>query len=125
MGADVARNKQQPSDPEGGGRRVIKKYPNRRLYDTASSSYITLSEVKNVLTMRKPRAKNGTAKDSAAKDSAAKDGAAKDSPDKDYSSELPKIPSKTPDESLKAIRLKAGFHAELVAADPSSRTTAI
>jgi polyhydroxyalkanoate synthesis repressor PhaR len=25
---------------------VIKKYPNRRLYDTATSSYITLSEVK-------------------------------------------------------------------------------
>jgi polyhydroxyalkanoate synthesis repressor PhaR len=49
MGADVARNKQQPSDPEGGGRRVIKKYPNRRLYDTASSSYITLSEVKTMV----------------------------------------------------------------------------
>jgi polyhydroxyalkanoate synthesis repressor PhaR len=29
--------------------RVIKKYPNRRLYDTASSSYITLSEVKQLI----------------------------------------------------------------------------
>ena len=25
--------------------RVIKKYPNRRLYDTATSSYVTLSEI--------------------------------------------------------------------------------
>ena len=45
----MARNKQQPSDPDGVGRRVIKKYPNRRLYDTASSSYITLSEVKTMV----------------------------------------------------------------------------
>ncbi len=29
--------------------RVIKKYPNRRLYDTSSSSYITLSEVKSLV----------------------------------------------------------------------------
>jgi len=29
--------------------RVIKKYPNRRLYDTATSSYITLSEVKQLV----------------------------------------------------------------------------
>ena len=26
--------------------RLIKKYPNRRLYDTATSSYITLADVK-------------------------------------------------------------------------------
>ena len=26
--------------------RVIKKYPNRRLYDSASSSYITLADIK-------------------------------------------------------------------------------
>ena len=26
--------------------RVIKKYPNRRLYDTTTSSYITLAEIK-------------------------------------------------------------------------------
>ena len=29
--------------------RVIKKYPNRRLYDTNSSSYITLNEVKELV----------------------------------------------------------------------------
>ena len=29
--------------------RVIKKYPNRRLYDTTTSSYITLSEVKKLV----------------------------------------------------------------------------
>ena len=29
--------------------RVIKKYPNRRLYDTATSAYITLAEVKQLV----------------------------------------------------------------------------
>ena len=29
--------------------RVIKKYPNRRLYDTATSSYITLVDVKKLV----------------------------------------------------------------------------
>ena len=29
--------------------RVIKKYPNRRLYDTQSSSYITLADVKRMV----------------------------------------------------------------------------
>ncbi|OOG37958.1 polyhydroxyalkanoate synthesis repressor PhaR [Polaromonas sp. A23] len=29
--------------------RVIKKYPNRRLYDTDTSAYITLTEVKNLV----------------------------------------------------------------------------
>ncbi|GAB1389581.1 MAG: hypothetical protein AMXMBFR78_13170 [Rubrivivax sp.] len=35
-------------DPAAGasGVRVLKKYPNRRLYDTRSSSYITLADVK-------------------------------------------------------------------------------
>ena len=32
--------------------RVIKKYPNRRLYDTATSTYITLSEVKQLVMER-------------------------------------------------------------------------
>jgi polyhydroxyalkanoate synthesis repressor PhaR len=31
------------------GTRVIKKYPNRRLYDTQTSSYITLSDVKDMV----------------------------------------------------------------------------
>jgi polyhydroxyalkanoate synthesis repressor PhaR len=32
--------------PSAGGSRVLKKYPNRRLYDTQLSSYITLTDVK-------------------------------------------------------------------------------
>jgi polyhydroxyalkanoate synthesis repressor PhaR len=31
------------------GQRIIKKYPNRRLYDTQTSSYITLAEVKDMV----------------------------------------------------------------------------
>jgi len=34
----------QPSGP-----RVLKKYPNRRLYDTQTSSYITLADVKHMV----------------------------------------------------------------------------
>lgn len=34
--------------------RIIKKYPNRRLYDTETSSYITLSEVKTLVMTREP-----------------------------------------------------------------------
>ena len=45
----MARHKQHPADPQGEGRRVIKKYPNRRLYDTATSSYITLTDVKKMI----------------------------------------------------------------------------
>ena len=33
----------------GGSPRVLKKYPNRRLYDTRSSSYITLADVKRMV----------------------------------------------------------------------------
>ena len=29
--------------------RLIKKYPNRRLYDTKTSSYITLADVKQMV----------------------------------------------------------------------------
>ena len=35
------------ADPASG--RIIKKYPNRRLYDTLTSSYITLAEVKQMV----------------------------------------------------------------------------
>ena len=42
---------QSPSDESisgvASGARLIKKYPNRRLYDTRSSVYVTLQEVKN------------------------------------------------------------------------------
>lgn len=34
--------------------RVIKKYPNRRLYDTDSSSYITLTDVKTLVMRGEP-----------------------------------------------------------------------
>jgi polyhydroxyalkanoate synthesis repressor PhaR len=34
--------------------RVIKKYPNRRLYDTETSTYITLAEVKQLVMQHQP-----------------------------------------------------------------------
>ncbi|MBX3623795.1 MAG: polyhydroxyalkanoate synthesis repressor PhaR [Rhizobacter sp.] len=34
---------------EGNSQRVLKKYPNRRLYDTQTSSYITLADVKKMV----------------------------------------------------------------------------
>ena len=34
---------------EAGGTRILKKYPNRRLYDTETSSYITLADVKKMV----------------------------------------------------------------------------
>jgi polyhydroxyalkanoate synthesis repressor PhaR len=34
---------------DGSGQRVLKKYPNRRLYDTRTSSYITLADVKKMV----------------------------------------------------------------------------
>ena len=45
-------NATQPPAP--GQQRVIKKYPNRRLYDTITSSYITLTEVKTLVMKREP-----------------------------------------------------------------------
>ena len=42
-GADAAAEK------PAGGPRVLKKYPNRRLYDTRSRSYITLADVKRMV----------------------------------------------------------------------------
>lgn len=44
---------QENSTPETNSKqRVIKKYPNRRLYDTATSTYITLAEVKQLVMER-------------------------------------------------------------------------
>lgn len=40
----------QASPPQ----RIIKKYPNRRLYDTATSTYITLAEVKQLVMEHEP-----------------------------------------------------------------------
>ncbi len=34
--------------------RIIKKYPNRRLYDTSTSTYVTLAEVKQLVMQREP-----------------------------------------------------------------------
>jgi polyhydroxyalkanoate synthesis repressor PhaR len=39
----------EPADAVAAGPRVLKKYPNRRLYDTRSSSYITLADVKDMV----------------------------------------------------------------------------
>ena len=43
-----SKSKSTASSPSGVVR-LIKKYPNRRLYDTHTSSYITLQEVKNMV----------------------------------------------------------------------------
>lgn len=41
--------------PQGAGSpRVLKKYPNRRLYDTYTSSYITLADVKKMVLAAQP-----------------------------------------------------------------------
>ena len=37
------------ASPGAAPQRVIKKYPNRRLYDTQSSSYVTLTEIKQLV----------------------------------------------------------------------------
>jgi len=41
------------NDVPGAGR-IIKKYPNRRLYDTDTSSYVTLAEVKQLVMNSEP-----------------------------------------------------------------------
>jgi len=38
----------------GGAQRVIKKYPNRRLYDTNTSTYITLADIKQLVMSNDP-----------------------------------------------------------------------
>ncbi len=44
--ASTASTSEEDGAAAAGGVRVLKKYPNRRLYDTQTSSYITLSDVK-------------------------------------------------------------------------------
>lgn len=46
-------SKPQPLREEAASR-LVKKYPNRRLYDTETSSYITLSEVKQLVMDQQP-----------------------------------------------------------------------
>jgi polyhydroxyalkanoate synthesis repressor PhaR len=43
-----------PEVGESDGTRVLKKYPNRRLYDTVASSYITLTDVKKMVMAGQP-----------------------------------------------------------------------
>ena len=45
----MPQDKDKTTPSEDQGRRVIKKYPNRRLYDTTTSTYITLTEVKTMV----------------------------------------------------------------------------
>ena len=45
----MQKSKVEDAGAKAGGVRVIKKYPNRRLYDTDTSSYITLAEVKSLV----------------------------------------------------------------------------
>ena len=46
--------KDKKGDAAAGVERVIKKYPNRRLYDTQTSSYITLAEIKQLVMASEP-----------------------------------------------------------------------
>jgi polyhydroxyalkanoate synthesis repressor PhaR len=41
--------KESKGEAAGSAERIIKKYPNRRLYDTQTSSYITLAEIKQLV----------------------------------------------------------------------------
>jgi polyhydroxyalkanoate synthesis repressor PhaR len=52
----VQKNKADAQAARAGssGVRVIKKYPNRRLYDTDTSSYITLAEVRQLVMDNEP-----------------------------------------------------------------------
>ena len=50
----MQKSKAEASSDKPGGVRVIKKYPNRRLYDTDTSSYITLAEVKSLVMDSEP-----------------------------------------------------------------------
>lgn len=50
----MQKSKADSGNDRSGGVRVIKKYPNRRLYDTDTSSYITLAEVKALVMDSEP-----------------------------------------------------------------------
>jgi len=47
--AEAAAKPGAKAEPDPSGMRVLKKYPNRRLYDTQNSSYITLADVKQMV----------------------------------------------------------------------------
>jgi len=46
---DVETNDENASKSKNKVLRTIKKYPNRRLYDTTTSSYVTLTEIKQLV----------------------------------------------------------------------------
>jgi hypothetical protein len=46
---DVEANHENASKSKNTALRTIKKYPNRRLYDTTTSSYVTLTEIKQLV----------------------------------------------------------------------------
>ncbi|MEY4427293.1 MAG: polyhydroxyalkanoate synthesis repressor PhaR, partial [Pseudomonadota bacterium] len=50
----TAKSEKVAEKPPASSLRVIKKYPNRRLYDTDTSSYITLAEVKRLVMINEP-----------------------------------------------------------------------
>src|SRR5512132_3574696 len=47
------RSKSGETPPEGGKHpRIIRKYPNRRLYDTVESRYVTLADIRRLVVER-------------------------------------------------------------------------
>ena len=48
------REKKAPQPTQASGPRILKKYPNRRLYDTRNSGYITLADVKQMVLGAEP-----------------------------------------------------------------------
>ena len=46
-----SKNYMRPAEDD---RRIIKKYPNRRLYDTSSSSYVALGDIKRLVMENTP-----------------------------------------------------------------------
>ena len=50
----VSPRREKKANAEAGGMRVLKKYPNRRLYDTQTSGYITLADVKRMVLEGEP-----------------------------------------------------------------------
>ena len=47
-----AKRARAASDQSKGGPRVIRKYPNRRLYDTVESRYVTLADIRRLVVER-------------------------------------------------------------------------
>jgi polyhydroxyalkanoate synthesis repressor PhaR len=50
----VSPRREKKASADTGGVRILKKYPNRRLYDTQTSGYITLVDVKQMVLKAEP-----------------------------------------------------------------------